>query len=1279
MMENFRNNGKRIFAMSTKKWTKTLRLVFFLIVLCFSAKAQTGTGTSGDPVIIDMSVVAASYTPYYTWGPNNINSSGGNFVTLNRPNTYYEISCSGSGISTAKSIIVDVDAQNVTIILTGKATLSSAYSPIAIHSGSATLLLKGDCDFTLTGGTGYAGLHVRYSAELTIDSYPGNRNGKLTANGGAGNTSGSGGASGAGIGGHYSGSTSSPYYSGRCGTVTILDGVIKATGGSVTAQNSGSGAGIGGGGGQGSNGGNIGTEGGGDAVQITIWGGDITANGGSVNVTKGSGSGAGAGIGGGGSGQTNAKGGSNFSGIYIYGGKITATGGNVADGTDNEVGGGGAGIGGGGAVSGANGGQIGTEWFIDWENADVNAYGGKGNPSSMNGANVGGGGQTSPSTPVFTSFTVSPPAITVDKNSACGIQLRASQGSFPPATSVIFSWYTSEHELLHESSDRIFTIPEARLANVGDHSFYCVVQGSNEKGSSTQPVSERTKYVTVTVVDDALKSIQLSINSVEIPKGETPLQHFDPRLESIESNSVMQVTVVNDGHVPFVSCGENDMLKVEIINQKKKDVSGEFIWLLAPDPDEFELSLDKLPKIFNLTTKDTKTTLLKGEYTATIKISSGTTLIRSFDVYFLVDDEYVESIEVLNDPSEMKYYEGELLVLDDLKVRLNFGTFYGVTPDPKYRDVIYGTDDFSRFTFTPNLQDPLEAGDNNPLEITYIGFASRDIEPANTNESLSITPTYTVTVNDGGTGFSVNGAKSISNPNSNTVLEYPRYPAHDETTNNTITINAGTKVDKTFSHWEVISGEIELVDKFSPTTSFIMPAAHVTLTAKYITNVTSVAITGVTAPVAGATPVTTAPTDGTGYTCSEVSWWNGGNSHSESFGQGTAYTAQVILTATTGYTFVTGTTATINGQTADVVDVSDSGQEGNTVTLRYTFPPTLSYGISIEFDEENSDGDFEDNEFFKFESCDYGYTDVPTLTVTVINEGTDDTGELTITLDGDAPELFTLSKKTIDNIEAESDETFTVTPIVDDPDLIPGTYTATVEISGENGITASFTVKFVVKKLTLTPALITITNPVVGYNGDAQEVEYDADEGVGVISNVRYNGSTIVPVDAGTYTIMVDVTDGAYYAEEKDFEIGAFTIEKYTLEDSEIDEINLFVATKLALPYLYSTRLGQHLPKIDRLLNVKYEIISAEGDEILEKILGLSITDLKTSLPKEMDDDLLTYTGKSGLENVGESFMIEVKVESRNYTDFILIINIETIFKTLVKFVLKEELEYTYV
>ena len=95
------------------------------------------------------------------------------------------------------------------------------------------------------------------------------------------------------------------------------------------------------------------------------------------------------------------------------------------------------------------------------------------------------------------------------------------------------------------------------------------------------------------------------------------------------------------------------------------------------------------------------------------------------------------------------------------------------------------------------------------------------------------------------------------------------------------------------------------------------------------------AIAGVTAPVTGATPVTTT-TAGTGYT-GTVSWTSSGVALVGNFAGATTYTATITLTPTSGYT-LTGVVAnffTVAGATS-VTNSADSGE------IIAVFPATLA-------------------------------------------------------------------------------------------------------------------------------------------------------------------------------------------------------------------------------------------------------------------------------------------------------------------------------------------------
>jgi len=96
---------------------------------------------------------------------------------------------------------------------------------------------------------------------------------------------------------------------------------------------------------------------------------------------------------------------------------------------------------------------------------------------------------------------------------------------------------------------------------------------------------------------------------------------------------------------------------------------------------------------------------------------------------------------------------------------------------------------------------------------------------------------------------------------------------------------------------------------------------------------------------------------------------------------------------------------------------------------------------------------------YAFPTRNSDYPTAPTLDVMVENTGINATGDLTVTLGGANSDGFTLSKSTIASIAAGGSDSFTVAP---QAGLSDGAYTATVTVSGGNGITASFDVSFCV-------------------------------------------------------------------------------------------------------------------------------------------------------------------------------------------------------------------------
>ncbi|GHV32923.1 hypothetical protein AGMMS4952_24210 [Spirochaetia bacterium] len=186
-----------------------------------------------------------------------------------------------------------------------------------------------------------------------------------------------------------------------------------------------------------------------------------------------------------------------------------------------------------------------------------------------------------------------------------------------------------------------------------------------------------------------------------------------------------------------------------------------------------------------------------------------------------------------------------------------------------------------------------------------------------------------------------------------------------------------------------------------------------------------------------------------------------------------------------------------------------------------------------------------------------GYGTQTALSVIITNTGDQATGALTAVLSGANSGSFTLSTAGISSIAVSGTGSFTVVP---NTGLEAGTYTATVTVSGGNGITASFVVSFAV---TLDPfyginlnvtGTHTFTAATVGYGAQTAKsvtITNTGNQATGAltaalsgansgsftlstaaISSIAVSGTgsfTVVPntgLEAGTYTATVTVSDG---------------------------------------------------------------------------------------------------------------------------------------------------------
>ena len=162
--------------------------------------------------------------------------------------------------------------------------------------------------------------------------------------------------------------------------------------------------------------------------------------------------------------------------------------------------------------------------------------------------------------------------------------------------------------------------------------------------------------------------------------------------------------------------------------------------------------------------------------------------------------------------------------------------------------------------------------------------------------------------------------------------------------------------------------------------------------------------------------------------------------------------------------------------TSSINSITPEGSDGFTITPitgltvgTYTATVTVSgsNGINASFDVSFTVNDSESSwgislnpsSNYTFPDASQGYTS-QIHTVTITNQGNQPTGVLTITLSGVNSSNFTLNKSSISNISVGGTDSFTVQPITG---LLGGTYTATMTVSGDNGISVSCNIKFGVK------------------------------------------------------------------------------------------------------------------------------------------------------------------------------------------------------------------------
>jgi len=372
------------------------------------------------------------------------------------------------------------------------------------------------------------------------------------------------------------------------------------------------------------------------------------------------------------------------------------------------------------------------------------------------------------------------------------------------------------------------------------------------------------------------------------------------------------------------------------------------------------------------------------------------------------------------------------------------------------------------------------------------------------------------------------------------------------------------------------------------------------------TSINSVSIF-ITAPVKGATPNTIATANSTSnFSIGTVSWLPPGTSL---FLGNKVYIAQVTLTADSGYTFTGLSSATINGQTATVAD-----NKGSTVTLSYTFPATdtktvtditigmqpniLTYTHGDTLDLEglvvtliHDDNTTEDVTAANFTAKNitanpangnnliysthngqpikitYGSLTKNTSNLTV-NRATPTavdfniSGTGTFTYDGNSKTVNITPKsgKTTGTVTVYYEGTGSTiyTKSTTAPSAV-GTYTVTFDVAAATGYNSA-------SGLSAGTLTIGKSTPLVGdfnisgtgsfyYDGSSKTVTITPKAGKtnGTIT-VKYNGSTVAPLNVGTYTVTFDVAAATNFNAASGLSAGTLMVNKSTpiVEDFNI-------------------------------------------------------------------------------------------------------------------------------
>jgi uncharacterized repeat protein (TIGR02543 family) len=144
--------------------------------------------------------------------------------------------------------------------------------------------------------------------------------------------------------------------------------------------------------------------------------------------------------------------------------------------------------------------------------------------------------------------------------------------------------------------------------------------------------------------------------------------------------------------------------------------------------------------------------------------------------------------------------------------------------------------------------------------------------------------------------------------------------------------------------------------------------------------------------------------------------------------------------------FTTAIILPLSAEHPYVIEISPNGNSFRDYQFYADSTPVYSVGLS-------------ETGTYHFPGAVAGYGAQAAKTVMVNNAGNQDTGALTIETSGANAASFTVSAASLGSIAVNGTDSFTVVP---NTELTAGTYTATITVSGENGISSSFEASFTV-------------------------------------------------------------------------------------------------------------------------------------------------------------------------------------------------------------------------